>query len=64
MKGCDPMKLPQDPVMLLSAVNMKLRDYYDNLDDLCPSEGVEKDDIVRKLRAIGYEYDEKSNQFI
>ena len=64
MKGCDQMKLPQDPVMLLSAVNMKLRDYYDNLDDLCPSEGVEKDDIVRESRAIGYEYDEKSNQFI
>ena len=29
------MKLPEDPVMLLSFVNMKLRDQYASLDDLC-----------------------------
>ena len=27
--------LPQDPMMLFSAVNMKLRDEYDSLDALC-----------------------------
>ncbi len=27
--------LPKDPAMLLSAVNMKLRDFYDSLDALC-----------------------------
>ena len=27
--------LPQDPAMLLSYVNMKLRDQYASLDDLC-----------------------------
>ena len=29
------MKLPEEPVMLLSFVNMKLRDQYASLDDLC-----------------------------
>ena len=29
------MPLPKDPVLLLSVVNMKLRDFYSNLDALC-----------------------------
>ncbi len=29
------MKLPEDPVMLLSFVNTKLRDQYASLDALC-----------------------------
>ena len=29
------MELPKDPVMLLSVVNTKLRDYYTSLDALC-----------------------------
>ena len=33
--------LPKDPMLLLSVVNTKLRDYYHNLDALC-------DDIDRK----------------
>lgn len=58
------MKLPQDPVMLLSAVNMKLRDQYESLDAFCSSEGAEKEYLVQKLKAIGYEYDERQNQFV
>ena len=27
--------IPNDPVMLLSFVNLKLRDFYNNLDDMC-----------------------------
>ena len=27
--------IPKDPVMLLSFINMKLRDFYDSLDALC-----------------------------
>ena len=34
------MSLPKDPVMLLSVVNTKLRDYYPNLDELAKAEGV------------------------
>ena len=29
------MLLPNDPVMLLSVINLKLRDYYPTLDQLC-----------------------------
>ena len=28
------MELPKDPVMLLSVVNTKLRDYYTSLDEI------------------------------
>ena len=31
----DFSKLPEDPAMLLSVVNMKLRDNYNSLEDLC-----------------------------
>ena len=27
--------IPQDPVMLLSFINLKLRDYYGSLEQLC-----------------------------
>ncbi len=27
--------LPKDPDMLVSFLNLKLRDYYENLDELC-----------------------------
>ena len=29
------MALPSDPIMLLSVVNLKLRDFYPSLDALC-----------------------------
>ena len=29
------MELPKDPMMLFSVVNMKLRDHYSSLDELC-----------------------------
>lgn len=55
--------LPKDPIMLYSAVNMKLRDSYSSLDDLCATEGVEKQDIIDKLRSAGFEYMPDINQF-
>lgn len=55
--------LPQDPIMLYSAVNMKLRDMYTSLDELCNSMNVSKDDIENKLRDVGFEYDKALNQF-
>jgi phage-related protein len=39
--------LPNDPIMLLSAVNMKLRDQYPSLDALCEDMDVDKDEIAR-----------------
>lgn len=58
------MNLPNDPIMLLSAVNMKLRDYYKDLDDLCDDMNADKDELTDKLSSIGYEYDSDENQFV
>ena len=56
--------MPSDPIMLLSYVNLKLRDFYSNLDDLCADEDVEKQALLDKLSAIGYVYNESRNQFV
>ena len=37
--------LPKDPVILLSVVNTKLRDFYSSLDALCDDLQVEKSEI-------------------
>ena len=56
--------LPNDPIMLLSFVNMKLRDQYASLDALCEDMDVDKAQIIAKLAEVGYEYSEERNQFI
>ncbi len=58
------MNLPSDPVMLMSMLNMKLRDGgYDSLSDLCRSLGVEENDIVTKLSEAGFDYLPEVKQF-
>ena len=56
--------LPTDNYMLLSFINMKLRDFYKSLDDLCEDLDESIDDIVTRLDSIGYIYDESLNKFI
>lgn len=56
--------LPMDPVMRLSVVNTKLRDFYDSLDALCRDMDVDKQELVKSLAAIDYHYDEQTNQFV
>lgn len=58
------MSLPKDPVMLLSVVNTKLRDYYSSLEEFAKAEGVAKEEIIDKLKSINYLYDKNQNQFI
>ena len=58
------MSLPKDPVMLLSVVNTKLRDFYPNLLELAKAEGVTTEEIENKLKQINYVYDETQNKFI
>ena len=55
--------LPNDPVMLLSSINLKLRDFYSSLDSLCKDLDVDKKEIEEKLASIDYHYDENLNQF-
>ena len=58
------INLPNDPILLLSVVNTKLRDYYKNLDALCEDMIVDKTEMIQKLEGIGYTYDERKNQFV
>ena len=47
--------LPNDPMMLFSAINMYLRDTYPSLDALCSD--------MQKLAAAGFEYNAEQNKF-
>ena len=58
------MFLPSDPDMLYSIVNMKLRDQYDSLADLCADEDIDMPDLLLCLNKAGYDYDETHNRFI
>lgn len=58
------MQLPKDGVMLLSYVNLKLRDYYSDLNAMCEDLDVDREEIEEKLKKIGYAYDSDRNQFL
>lgn len=58
------MALPSDPIMLLSVINLKLRDYYPSLDALCEDLGENKAELCEKLACAGYEYDARQNRFV
>ncbi len=58
------MDMPNDPAMLLSFVNLKLRDFYKSLDEMCDDLHVSREEIEEKLFGIDYEYDEETNQFV
>lgn len=56
--------IPKDPVMLLSFVNLKLRDFYPSLDALCEDLDVDKKEIEEKLASIDYHYQASENRFV
>ena len=56
--------LPRDPMLLLSVVNTKLRDYYHSLDALCDDRNVNKEEIISALKLIDYAYDSDIQQFV
>lgn len=56
--------IPNDPVMLLSFVNLKLRDFYSDIDALCEDLDADKAEIEKKLSGIDYHYDRERNQFV
>ncbi|MCM1032670.1 MAG: DUF4250 domain-containing protein [Odoribacter sp.] len=55
--------IPQDPYMLLSFINMKLRDHYTSLAELCEDLGIDCDELQQKLSTSGFEYLPESNRF-
>lgn len=59
------MTLPQDPYMLLSMLNMKMRDDdFDSLDQLCDSLGADKTEIEKRLSGIGYIFNNAAKSFV
>ncbi|MBQ9895189.1 MAG: DUF4250 domain-containing protein [Ruminococcus sp.] len=58
------MSIPNDPAILLSFINTKLRDDFPSLEELCKSLCVSQELIETKLSAIGYAYDKEKNRFI
>lgn len=58
------MDLPNDPFMLLSVINTKLRDFYANFDMLCDDMDINRADLEKRLNDAGFTYDEGINKFI
>ncbi len=56
--------IPKDPVVLLSFMNMKLRDNYKDLQALCEDLEVDEADVTHKLALLDYHYDKERNQFV
>lgn len=56
--------IPKDPAMLLSFINLKLRDYYSSFETLCDDLDIDRAEIEDKLSSIDYHYDKEKNQFV
>ncbi|SHE73193.1 DUF4250 domain-containing protein [Clostridium fallax] len=54
----------RDPFMLLSIINLKLRDYYNSLFNLCDDLNVDEKELKDVLLSVGYVYNEENNQFV
>ena len=54
---------PKDPIMLMSWVNMKLRDFYPSLETLCEDLEIAEDELLERLGAAGFEYNRELNKF-
>lgn len=55
--------IPNDPFMLLSFINTKLRDEYSDLEALSDGLDIDVNEVKEKLSGIGYTYDRSINQF-
>lgn len=53
-----------DPYILLSLLNMKLRNYYASLDILSEEEKIPKEELIAWFHKIGYHYQPNGNHFI
>lgn len=56
-------ELPKDPMILFSFINMKLRDEYASLDDLCESLDIDRNRLEKTLADAGFEFNEAGNKF-
>ncbi len=54
---------PKDPIMLMSWVNMKLRDFYPSLETLCEDLEIDRKELAETLGKAGFEYNSELNKF-
>jgi len=55
--------LPKDPHILLSTVNMKLRNHFSSPKKLCSYYHIDLISLDNTLQNIGYQYDKEQNQY-
>lgn len=58
------MKLPDDPNMLYSMLNMKLRDFYPSLDALCEDMELDDAELKKCLQEAGFLYVPEQNRIV
>ncbi len=56
-------ELPTDVMMLLSFVNMKLRDRYGSLDEMCNDMQIDRNWLENRLATVGFQYNKIQNKF-
>ena len=56
--------LTMDPFIVLSLSNMKLRNFYPTLDEMCDDLRIDRHTLEAKMKDIGYYYDASGNHFI
>ncbi|MGN0196322.1 MAG: DUF4250 domain-containing protein [Candidatus Cryptobacteroides sp.] len=55
--------VPKDPAMLVSWLNMKMRDEGVSFGELCCREDLDMEEVSSRLKASGYCYDPDSKRF-
>lgn len=63
-KGEIILDIPQDPIILVSYVNTKLRDQFATLEELCRTCELDEEQLRSTLDSVDYQYDETTNQFV
>ena len=56
--------IPNDPMVLFSWLNTKLRDEYDSLAALCEDMELDEEELKAKLAAVGFFYDAERRRFV
>lgn len=56
--------IPNDPIILLSFLNTKLRDKYKDIDEMCDDMELDREQIEKKILSVGYKYSDARNQFV
>ena len=52
-----------DPHLLVGLVNTELRNQSESLDDFLKTHDISEEELIEKLRAVGYDYRAELQQF-